>query len=107
MSLAVVLLVSGLGKVSREEQVYRMQLHRVPESELDPARTRVTRKFPLVMAAYGIAIFGIFMIWYIRPFRQATGTDALGEIVVLSAGPLLWVGTTLFAWWMIRRSYGK
>jgi sodium/pantothenate symporter len=107
VSLVVVLLVSKLGKVSREEHVYRMQLHRVPESELDPARTRVTRKFPLVMAAYGFIIFGVFMVWYIRPFQQATATDALLEIVVLSAGPVLWVGTTLFAWWMIRRSYGK
>jgi sodium/pantothenate symporter len=107
VSLAVVLLVSRLGQVTREEQVYRMRLHRVPESELNPARARVTRKFPLVMAAYGFIIFGVFMIWYIRPFQQATGTDALREIAVLSAGPVLWVSTTLFAWWMIRRSYGK
>jgi Na+/proline symporter len=107
VSLAVVLLVSRLGKVSREERVYRMRLHRVPETELDPARTRATLRFPLVMAAYGAVIYSVFMAWYIGPFRQATKTDALREIIVLSAGPVLWVATTVFAWWMIRRSYGK
>jgi Na+/proline symporter len=32
-------------------------------------------------------------------------TDAYREIIILSAGPLLWIATALFAWWMIRKSY--
>lgn len=107
VSLAVVLWVSRLGEVSREERVYRMRLHRVPLTELDPARTRATSRFPLVMAAYGAVVYSVFMAWYISPFRRATGTDALREIVVLSTGPVVWVATAVFAWWMIRKSYGK
>lgn len=107
VSLVVVLVVSRLGTVSREEQVYRMQLHRTPDAELDPAKTRFTRKFPLVMVVYGVVFYTIFMTWYIRPYQQATGTDAWREITILSVGPVLWLGTAIFAWWMIRRFYGK
>lgn len=107
VSLVVVLVVSRLGEVSRNERVYRMRLHRIPESELDPGKTRLTRKYPLVMVAYATVFYAIFMAWYIRPYQQASGTDALAEIVVLSTGPVLWFGTALFAWWMIRKSYGK
>jgi len=46
------------------------------------------------------------MAWYIIPYQQATGTDATAEIIVLSSGPVLWLGTAFFAWWMIRKSYG-
>ncbi|MFT5140167.1 MAG: Na+/proline symporter [Rhodothermales bacterium] len=106
VSLVVVLVVSRLGTVSREEQVYRMRLHRVPESELDPARARITRRFPLVMVIYTLVFYGIFMAWYIRPYQQATGSDALSEIIILSSGPILWIATAIFAWRMIRKSYG-
>ena len=83
-----------------------MRLHRTPETELEPSRSRVTRRFPLVMVVFTVVFYAIFMAWYIRPYQQATGTDALREIILLSAGPVLWIGTAIFAWWMIRRSYG-
>jgi sodium/pantothenate symporter len=107
VSLAVVLVVSHLGTVSREEKIYRLQLHRVPASEVAPAKARFTRKFPLVMVAYTVIFYSVFMAWYIRPYQQATGTDALREIIVLSAGPVLWVVTALFAWKVIGKSYGR
>jgi hypothetical protein len=30
----------------------------------------------------------------------------MAEIIVLSIGPLMWLVTAFFAWWMIRKSYG-
>lgn len=105
VSLVVILVLSRLGSVSREEQVYRMKMHRVPELELDPKRLKFTRRIPIVMVIYSISLTAIFMVYYIVPFQQATGTDAMAEIIVLCAGPVLWVATALFAWWMIRRSY--
>jgi len=106
VSLAVVLVVSRFGTVSREEQVYRMQLHRAPAVELDPARARVTGRFPLVMLGYTLVFYAVFMAWYIRPYQQATGTGAIREIALLTAGPVVWLATALFARWMIRKSYG-
>jgi Na+/proline symporter len=107
VSLAVVLVVSRFSTVSREEHVYRMQMHRTPISELDPAKTRITRRMPLVMVVYTLIFTAIFMVYYIRPYQQATGTDAIMEIIVLSTGPVLWLATALFAWRMIGRSYGS
>ncbi|MFT5770089.1 MAG: hypothetical protein ACI9H8_002072 [Lysobacterales bacterium] len=73
---------------------------------MDPARARITRRFPLVMVIYTLVFYGIFMAWYIRPYQQATGSDALSEIIILSSGPILWIATAIFAWRMIRKSYG-
>ena len=106
VSLIVVLVVSRMGKVSREEQVYRMKLHRVPESELDPQKSKFTRRIPAILVIYSLVFTAIFMAWYILPYQQATGTDAIAEIVVLFIGPVMWLGTAFFAWWMIRKSYG-
>ncbi|MBT8062986.1 MAG: sodium:solute symporter family protein [Xanthomonadales bacterium] len=106
VSLAVVLWVSKLGTVSRRERVFRMRLHRVPASETGRARAAVTARFPLVMVIYGLVFYAIFMVAYIRPYQLATGTAAIREIVILSVGPVLWIATALFAWRMIRRSYG-
>ena len=106
VSLVVVLVVSRMSEVSREEHVFRMRLHRTPESELDPEKAKVTRRMPVILIIYSAFITTIFMVWYIRPFQEATGTDAIPEIIVLSIGPVVWVVTALFARWMIRRSYG-
>ena len=106
VSLIVVLVVSRMGDVSREEHVFRMRLHRTPESELDPQKVKLTRRIPAILIIYSLVFTAIFMIWYIRPYQVATGTDAMAEIIVLSIGPVLWISTALFARWMIRKSYG-
>lgn len=106
VSLVVVLVVSRLGVVSRKEHVFRMRLHRTPESELDPQKSRFTRRIPAILVIYSLVFAAIFMFWYIRPYQHATGTDAMAEMIVLSIGPFMWLGTALFARWMIRKSYG-
>jgi len=106
VSLVVVLVVSRVGVVSREEHVFRMRLHRTPESELDPQKSKFTRRIPAILVIYSLVFAAIFMAWYILPYQQATGTDAIAEIIVLSIGPFMWLGTALFARWMIRKSYG-
>ena len=106
VSLIVVLVLSRMGEVSREERVFRMRLHRTPESELDPQKVKLTRRIPAILIIYSLVFTAVFMLWYIRPYQEATGTDAMAEIIVLSIGPVLWISTALFARWMIRKSYG-
>ena len=106
VSLIVVLVLSRMGEVSREERVFRMRLHRTPESELDPQKVKLTRRIPAILIIYSLVFTAVFMLWYIRPYQEATGTDAMAEIIVLSIGPVLWIITALFARWMIRKSYG-
>jgi Na+/proline symporter len=106
ISLIVVLTVSRLGEVSREEHLYRMKLHRTPESELDPQKAKFTRRIPIILVIYSLGFTAVFAAWYIIPYQQATDTDATAEILILATGPILWLGTAFFAWRMIRKSYG-
>ena len=114
VSLAVVLVVSRLGKVSRQEHDYRVQLHQIPQQEVSPSKTRLTRYAPLTLAVYQLIMCAILLTVYVRPYQESTGTlNAAGGINLLSgeailvlAGPIVVLPTAWFAWRMIRKSYG-
>ena len=115
VSLVVVLVVSRLGEVSRDEQVYRLQLHRVPDQEMSPSKLRVTRYAPLVLAIYSVSMCAILFTIYVRPYQQVTGNLAAdggidwlsGESLLVLSSPLVVLPTAWIAWRMIRKSYGK
>jgi sodium/pantothenate symporter len=114
VSLAVVLVVSRYGTVSREEHVYRMQMHRTPEQEVNPAKMRLTRYAPLVLGVYSVTMCIILINIYIKPSQEATGTLAAaggidwlsGESLLVLAHPVVVLPTAWIAWRMIRKSYG-
>jgi sodium/pantothenate symporter len=114
VSLAVVLAMSRFGEVSREEHVYRMQMHRTPEQEVSPVKMRFTRYAPLVLGIYSVAMCVILINIYIFPYQEATGTLAAGgginwfsgESLMVLAHPFVVLPTAWIAWRMIRRSYG-
>ena len=114
VSLAVVLLVSRFKQVSRTEQVYRMQLHRVPEQEINASKLKVTRYAPLLLAAYSLATCIFLLTIYVQPYQEITGSLAAGgginwfsgESLLVIAGPLVVLPSAWIAWRMIRKSYG-
>ena len=114
VSLVVVLVRSRFGKVSREERDYRLQMHRVPEQEIDPSKSRLTRYAPLVLAAYSVTMCTILMTIYVQPYQEATGTLGSGgginwlstESLLVLATPVVVLPTAWIAWRMIRKSYG-
>ena len=114
VSLVVVLVVSRLGSVSRAEQTYRLQLHRIPPQEVSPAKLRITRYAPLFLAVYSVTMCAILLTIYVRPYQEVTGTLTAGgginwlsgEVLLVLSSPLVVVPTAWIAWRMIRRSYG-
>ena len=114
VSLVVVLLVSRFGSVSREEQVYRLQMHRVPELEVSRSKLRITRYAPLVLAVYSVTMCVILLTIYVQPYQEATGALSAGgginwisgEALLVLAGPLVVLPTAWIAWRMIKKSYG-
>jgi len=114
VSLAVVLLVSRFNHVSREEQVYRMQMHRVPEQEVSASKLKFTRFAPLLLAAYSLTICIMLMTIYVQPYQEITGSLAAGgginwlsgESLLVLAGPVVVLPSAWIAWLMIRKSYG-
>ncbi|MBT8047528.1 MAG: sodium:solute symporter family protein [Xanthomonadales bacterium] len=114
VSLVVVLAMSSVGGVSREEQAYRLELHRVPPGDVSAARTRVTRYAPVALAAYSVTMCVILLRVYVLPYQQATGglsTDGginwlSGEALLVLASPVVVLPSAWIAWRMIRKSYG-
>jgi Na+/proline symporter len=114
VSLVVVLVVSRFSSVSRQEQVYRLQLHRVPEQELSISKLRFTQYAPLVLAIYSVIMCLILFTIYVQPYQEITGTLNTegginwlsGESLLVLAGPLVVLPTAWIAWRMIRKSYG-
>lgn len=113
VSLLVVLVFSRLGTVSREEQVYRLNMHRTPPAEIDAAKLKLTRFAPMVLAVYSVTMCIILLTVYVRPYQQATGTLTgsgginwlSGEALLVLSSPLIVVPSAWFAWRMIRKSY--
>jgi sodium/pantothenate symporter len=115
VSLVVVVVVSLFGEVSREERVYRLQLHRVPERDINPSKLRITRYAPLILAIYSISMCAILLTIYVRPYQQATGKLAAGggidwlsgESLLVLSSPLVVVPTAWIAWRMISKKGKK
>jgi len=114
VSLVVVLALSGFKRVSREEQVYRLQMHRVPEQEVSTSKLRYTRYAPLALAVYSLTMCVILLTIYVKPYQETTGTLGAGgyinwfsvESLLVLAGPAVVLPTAWIAWRMIRKSYG-
>jgi Na+/proline symporter len=73
MSFAVIFVVSARGKVSREEKIYRMRLHRPPASDIDRAKTLKTMLAPLGLIVYGTAMPFLLLNFYVVPYQIGTG----------------------------------
>jgi sodium/pantothenate symporter len=73
VSIAVIYVVSACGKVSREEKIYRMRLHRPPQSDIDRAKTMKTLLAPLGLIVYGTAMPLLLLKYYVIPYQIGTG----------------------------------
>ncbi|MEM7359403.1 MAG: sodium:solute symporter family protein [Pseudomonadota bacterium] len=73
VSLVTIFVISARGKVSRQEAVYRMRLHRTPAEDFDAKKTRTTLIAPLCLVSYGCLM--PFAVWhyYVAPYQDASG----------------------------------
>jgi Na+/proline symporter len=114
VSLVVIVLVSRFGTVTRAERLYRMRLHRVPESERNPAKTRHTLLAPVLLVIYGCAMPFVIQHWYVVPYQRGSGqlladgsiNWATGEAVLSLCWAALYVPLGLISYKMIRNGYG-
>ena len=114
VSLVVVLVVSRLGRVSQQEQDYRLQLHRIPEHDVSASKLRITQYAPVVLAIYQLAMCVVLLTVYVHPYQEATGALGAGgginwlsgEALLVLAGPVVVLPTAWIAWRMMRKSYG-
>jgi sodium/pantothenate symporter len=113
VSLVVVIVVSRMGSVTREERQYRMRLHRTPGEEISRARTKQTLRSANLLVLSGVLMPVLYLIWYIRPYQSATGTlrnaESIdfftGEVYMAFAWALLFIPLGLLTRYMTNRSY--
>jgi Na+/proline symporter len=89
VSLAVIFVVSALGKVSREEIIYRLRLHRPPSSDIDLTKTKLTLLAPLGLVVYGTVMPLLLLKYYVIPYQIGTGQISADGSVNWNTGEAL------------------
>ena len=113
VSIAVILVVSARGTVSREESIFRLRLHRPPTSDIDLAKTRITLLAPMGLIVYGVAMPMLLLKYYVIPYQIGTGQISAdgsvnwntGEALITLTVFMLHVPLALVAMKVIRDRY--
>ena len=113
VSVVVILVVSARGKVTREEKIYRLRLHRPPAIDIDLAKTRKTLLAPLGLVVYGVAMPLLLLKYYVIPYQIGTGEISpdgsvnwnTGEALITLTIFMLHVPLALMAMKVIRDRY--
>jgi sodium/pantothenate symporter len=72
-SFVVIFVLSARGKVTRDEKLYRLRLHRPPASDIDLAKTKRTLLAPLGLVFYGVVMPFLLLQYYVIPYQIGTG----------------------------------
>ena len=113
VSLVVTIAVSRAGQVTRAEVLYRMQLHRTPEDEIDLGKTRLSLVAPAILVVYGCIMPFVMRHWYVEPYQRGAGKLlpdgsidwATGEAILSITWPFIYVPLGIIVWKVIRSSY--
>lgn len=85
-SLITIMALSAYGKVTRQEAVYRMRLHRTPDEDYNLKKTKLTLLAPAILIVFG-AIMPIVMInYYVIPYQAGAGHLLAGGAIDWSKG---------------------
>ena len=108
-SYFVMIWVSSKGEVSAVERDFRIALHRLPETEADPAVVRQTLVWPRVMVFGGVVLSALLTIFYALPFARAVGVDGFGgirgELLLALTYGLVLVASGRWVWRRVNRDY--
>jgi len=105
LSYVTVELISRKDSVSAKEHALRERLHQVPEPETDPAKLHRTLLWSKILMASGVLLTILMIVFYVTPYREATGESAIGETYLSLGVGLSLLITGALAWWGTARSY--
>jgi sodium/pantothenate symporter len=75
LSVATILIVSKMGRVTDGERAYRAMIHQVPSGEVDERKLGQTLRLSKWLMATGVLTIAVLTVFYVRPY--AAGRDAL------------------------------
>jgi sodium/pantothenate symporter len=104
LSLLVIALVSRRGSVSDAERAYRERLHEVPETELAPHELRLTRRWAAILAAGGLLLAALMILFWVVPYRAALDARGVtsGELWLSLGCGLILLGCGATIRWHLR-----
>ena len=105
LSYITIEILTASGKVSDEEHALRESLHEIPAAEIDAGRLRGTLLCSKVVIAVGVLFAALLLVFYARPYQDATGGGATGEYLLAIGIGLSLVLTGVLALWGTKRSY--
>ncbi len=112
-SVVTIVCVSRVTRVTRREKWYRLRLHRTPEADRDPSKTRVTLLAPGLLVIYGCIMPWLLLTHYVVPYQRGAGellADGsinwwTGEAMLALSSALLYIPLGLICIGVIRRRY--
>ena len=114
VSLITTITISTFGKVTRQEALYRMRLHRTPEIDCDLKKTKITLLAPAILVVFGCIIPVVMINYYVIPYQSGTGqllADgsidwSRGEAILALTWAALFIPLGLISANIIWRRYG-
>jgi sodium/pantothenate symporter len=73
VGIMTIIVVSKLSKVTRQEAVYRMRLHRTPRVDYDLKKVKITLFAPALLIVYGCVMPVLLIVFYVIPYQTGTG----------------------------------
>jgi hypothetical protein len=97
------------------ERAHRLALHEVPADEYDFRQMRWTQGAAIGVAASGLVLSYLLIVFYVTPYQEARGVPMeggrlswrTGEALLALGWAALYVPCGFVACWMIGRSYGS
>ncbi len=112
-SLITIFIFSKYGKVTREEAVYRMRLHRTPDIDFDTQKTKITLIAPTFLIIYGALMPFALIYFYVLPYQAGAGKLmpdgsldwASGEVFMAICSALIFIPLGLVSRYLIKARY--
>ncbi len=76
LSIAAILIVSRMGRVTDSERAYRAMIHRIPSAEIDERKQRETLRLIRWLIAVGALAIALMVIFYARPYAASRSAPA-------------------------------
>ena len=86
LSFITIVIVSKRGTVSAQEAEYRENLHRTPEIDADPQKTKITLWAPVCLIGYGCLMPVLLINYYVIPYQIGVGELLADGSVDLTTG---------------------
>jgi sodium/pantothenate symporter len=86
LSIATILIVSKMSRVTEGERAYREMIHQVPIAEIDERKLGQTLRLSKCLMAAGVLTIVVMVVFYARPYAEGRAESATGPTVLETGG---------------------